>query len=159
MTDYDEIRKKLSRLKYEYQFKELSGPSLLNTIPPEHLDQVTAFVFETFSDILSEKAVMEVKCDAYEKIIANSNFAPILANDTGRMRNWIPIVDEASLPEVFEVVLITAYMGAPSNSMVYEGSMDASDGSKWSLFGVANADGYTITAWKPLPGPYKGDMR
>lgn len=75
--------------------------------------------------------------------------------DTGlgpeQIHRWIPVSER--LPSVFESVQITAMMEGDSEPLVYEGTFMGS--GRWQLYGVQNPDDYKVSAWMPLPEPYR----
>ena len=85
--DIDNLIERLMRLTY----KRDSGRYVFDVISEDHRDKVTAEImswYKTQDEVNCDKkriAELEAKVYAYEKIIANSNFAPIISKEKGEL--------------------------------------------------------------------------
>lgn len=86
----DELLEKLKELRYNTTV--LGEPTDFPIIERRHFDQVEKLIRQYALDNHdSELGELKAKCYAYEKIIANSNFAPMtdkgVDNDTSREKS------------------------------------------------------------------------
>ena len=78
----DKLIKMLSEVTYTYTSIHNNYRDTLPVISKEHMPLIVAVVREYVAEEHDHKlGVLEAKCFAYEQIIANSNFAPMLQMD------------------------------------------------------------------------------
>lgn len=72
-----------------------------------------------------------------------------------KVGKWIPC--NKKLPGPYDTVIITAKMPNDKESLVYMGSINAI--REWHILGIANPNDYNVTAWQPLPEPWRGEEK